>query len=318
MPRTLLTWIGGRLLGAAATVVAASVLIYGCLRLVPGDPVLALTAGRRLTPEQIEAVRQASGLDQGPVRGYLDWMDGALRLDLGLSLHYRTEVSSLLADRVAVSVPLILYSAALAVLLGCALALVSAVRGGAVDRAASLLAATATATPPFVAAVVLLSVFAVGLGWFPATGAGSGFWDRWWHLTLPATAMAVAAFGVLSRVGAAAFSDELGRDHVTVARGRGIGGLALLRDHVVRNALAPLLTVIGVLTATLFVGTAVVETAFGLEGVGSLLVGSVSRRDLPVVQGVSLVAVVVFVAVNTLVDLALPLIDPRVRTGAVR
>ncbi|MEU6747987.1 ABC transporter permease [Spirillospora sp. NPDC046719] len=316
--RALAPWIGRRALGAVLTVLVASVLIYGALRLVPGDPVLAVTSGRRLTPGQIDALRHAYGLDKGFAQGYLAWIGDALHLDLGRSLTYQTSVTSLIGSRLGVSGLLIAYSAVLAIAVGAGVALASAVKGGATDRIAAVAASVTTATPPFVAAIVLLSVFAVGLGWFPSTGTGAGLTDRLWHLTLPATAMAIAAFGVLARVGNAAFADELGREHVQAARSRGVDGAALIRRHVVRNALGPLLTVIGVLVASLFVGTAVIETAFGLDGVGSLLVTSVSRRDLPVVQGVSLLGVLLFVAVNTLVDLALPFIDPRVATGGPR
>ncbi|MDX6741372.1 ABC transporter permease [Actinocorallia sp. A-T 12471] len=308
--------IGGRAAGALLTVLVASVVIYGALRLVPGDPVLTLSAGRRLTPDQIEALRQRLGLDRGFVQGYLSWAGGALRLDLGTSLTYQTDVSALIGARLKVSGLLLAYAATLAVVLGFGAALAAAVKGGAVNRAAGVAAAVTTATPPFVAAIILLSVFAVGLGWFPATGAGSGsLLDRLWHLTLPAVAMALAAFGVLARVGHAALAEAMGREHVETALSRGVGRSAVIRRHVVRNALTPLLTVAGVLVAGLFVGTAVVESAFGLDGVGSLLVASVSRRDFPVVQGVALIAVVLFVAVNTLVDLLVPLIDPRVKAG---
>ncbi|HEX2316729.1 MAG TPA: ABC transporter permease [Thermomonospora sp.] len=315
MTRTLAAWIGRRALGAVLTVLVASLLIYGSLRLVPGDPVLAVTAGRRLTPEQLEALRHEYGLDRGLAQGYLAWAGDVLRLDLGTSLNYQTSVTSLITSRLGVSGLLMLYSATLAIVFGLVVALVSAVRGGLANRLAVVSASVTTATPPFVAAITLLAVFSVGLGWFPSTGAGTGLADRLWHLTLPATAMAIAAYGVLARVGNAAFAEELRREHVEVARGRGVTGAAVIRRHVVRNALAPLLTVIGLLVASLFVGTAVVETAFGLDGVGSLLVSSVSRRDFPVVQGIALIAVVLFVAVNTLVDLALPVIDPRVTAG---
>ncbi|MQY09442.1 ABC transporter permease [Actinomadura macrotermitis] len=315
--RTLAAWIGKRALGAVLTVLAASILIYGALRLVPGDPVLALTAGRRLTPEQIEAVRHRYGLDQGFLQGYLGWIGDALRLDLGTSFNYQTGVTSLITGRLGVSGLLVAYSAVLAIGFGTAVALVSAVKGGLVDRLASVAASVTTATPTFVAAIGLLALFSAGLGWFPATGAGDGFADRLWHLTLPAVAMSIAAFGVLARVGNAAFAEELGREHVEVARSRGAGGAAVIRRHVVRNALGPLLTVAGLLVASLFVGSAVVETAFGLDGVGSLLVSSVSRQDFPVVQGIALIAVLLFVTVNTLVDLALPFIDPRVTVGGL-
>ncbi|MEU6408138.1 ABC transporter permease [Microbispora sp. NPDC046933] len=318
MQRIFAVWIGKRALGAVITVLIASILIYGALRLVPGDPVVALAAGRRLTPDQVEALRHRYGLDQGVVQGYLGWIGGALRLDLGTSLNYQTSVASLIAGRLGVSGLLILYSAVLAILSGSVVALVSAVKGGLVNRVAAVAAAITTATPPFVAVIVLLAVFAVGLGWFPATGVGTGLVDRLWHLTLPAVAMTIAVFGVLARVGNAAFADELRREHVEVARSRGVSGTAVIGRHVVRNALAPMLTVVGVLFASLFVGTAVVETAFGLDGIGSLLVSSVSRRDFPVVQGIALIAVVLFVVVNTLVDLAMPFIDPRVTVGGLR
>lgn len=318
MSLTLVGWLGRRALGAALTVLLASVVIYGALRLVPGDPVLALSTGRRLTPEQIEALRHEHGLDRGFVDAYLAWLGDVLRLDLGTSLNYQTSVTSLITGRLGVSGLLILYSATLAIVFGSLVALVSAVKGGLANRLATIAASVATATPPFVAAIVLLSIFAVSLGWFPATGAGDGPADRLWHLTLPATAMAIAAFGVLARVGHAAFAEELGREHVETARSRGVGGAAILRRHVVRNALPPMLTIVAVLVASLFVGTAVVETAFGLDGIGSLLVSSVSRRDFPVVQGIALLAVALFVVVNTLVDLAMPLVDPRVQAGGLK
>ncbi|WP_106400785.1 ABC transporter permease [Actinocorallia populi] len=316
MARTFATRLGLRALGAAVTILLASLLVYGSLFLMPGDPVLALTGGRRLTPEQIEALRHAYGFDRSFAQGYLDWAGGVLHLDFGTSLTYQSDVGALITSRLDVSAPLIAYAASLALLFGLGLALLSAVKGGRVNRAMAVVASTATATPPFVSAIVLLAVFAVGLGWFPSTGAGDGGpADRLWHLTLPAIAMALVSFGVLSRVGHAAFTEELRREHVEVARSRGVGGAALITRHVVRNALAPLVTVIGVLLVSLFAGTAVVETAFGLDGVGSLLISSVSRRDFPVVQGIALIAVVLFVIVNTLVDLVLPLVDPRAAAG---
>ncbi|GIH81105.1 ABC transporter permease [Planobispora longispora] len=313
--RTFAGWIGKRALGGVLTVLLASILIYGALRLAPGDPVLAMTGGRRLTPDQVEALRHRYGLDQGFMQGYLAWIGDALRLDFGTSMNYQTSVTSLITNRLGVSGVLILYSAVLAIVFGFAVALASAVKGGLVNRVAGIVAAVTTATPTFVSAIGLLALFSVGLGWFPATGAGTGLADRLWHLTLPAVAMAIVAFGVLARVGNAAFAEELRREHVEVARSRGVSTAAVIRRHVVRNALAPILTIIGLLFASLFVGTAVVETAFGLDGVGSLLVSSVSRRDFPVVQGIALIAVLLFVVVNTLVDLAMPFIDPRVTVG---
>ncbi|MER6526297.1 ABC transporter permease [Streptomyces sp. NPDC001508] len=315
MLRDIAPWVGRRVLGAVLTLLVASVLIYSTLRLVPGDPVLALAGGRRLNEAQIAALRHGYGLDQGFAQGYLAWMADAFHFDFGRSLVYQTSVTSLITSRLSVSGLLILYAALLATVFGLGVGLLSAVKGGVVNRAASVLASVTTATPTFLAAIGLLTLFSVNLGWFPATGAGTGLSDRLWHLTLPAVAMAVAVFGVLARLANVAFAEELSREHVEVARSRGIGGGAVIARHVVRNALPPLLTVIGLLVATLFVGTAVVETAFGLDGVGSLLVKAVNRRDFPVVQGIALIAVGLFVVVNTLVDLVTPFVDPRVTSG---
>ncbi|QNG38744.1 ABC transporter permease [Geodermatophilaceae bacterium NBWT11] len=311
-------WVLGRLAGAAVTVVVASVVVYGALQLVPGDPLATLTGGKRLTESQLDVLRETYGLDRGFVPGYLEWVGHVVRFDLGTSSVYQDSVNTLLASRLPVSLALIGYAAVVTVVLGLGVALVSAVAGRRTATLATVLTSGAAATPPFVAVIVLLAVFSVGLGWFPVTGAGSGFLDRLWHLTLPAVAMAVAAFGVLARVGQAAFADQLRREHVEVARSRGVGEGAVLRRHVVRNSLGPVLTVVGLLLASLFVGTAVVETAFGINGIGAFLVSSVSRQDFPVVQAVSLIAVVVFVVISTAVDLLLPVLDPQLRRAVSR
>lgn len=306
-------WLAKRLLGGLLTMVIASVVIFGSLRLVPGDPAAVLAAGRRLSPEQLDALRVRYDLDAPFLSAYGRWVGNLVRGDFGTSTTYQDGVGSLLAGRLGVSAALIAYSALLTVVLGLALALFGAVRGGASARVSTLVTSAAVATPPFVAAVVLLSVFAVQLGWFPVTGAGDGFLDRIWHLTLPALAMALVVFGVLARVAQASFTEQLGREHVEVARSRGVRSAVIVRRHVVRNSLGPVLTLVGLLVASLFVGTAVVETAFSINGVGSFLVTSVTRQDFPVVQAISMIAVALFVVTSIVVDLLMPLVDPGVQ-----
>ncbi|KRC65794.1 hypothetical protein ASE12_14120 [Aeromicrobium sp. Root236] len=310
-------WLAYRIGGAAVTLFVASLVIYGALQLVPGDPVIALSGGRRLTPDQIETLREEFGLNRSFVGGYLHWLGGALHFDFGNSLQYGSSVTSLLSSRLAVSAVLIAYSATLTVVIGLAVALISAARGGVADRIGLYVSSITSAMPPFVSAVVLLSVFSVKLGWFPAVGGGEGAVDRIYHLTLPAVALAIGSFGVLARIGRATFLEELTREHVEVARSRGVKESQILRRHVFRNSLGPLATLIALLLSSLFVGTAVAETAFGLNGIGALLVQSVARRDLPVVQAIALVAVALFVVTSTVVDLLMPLIDPRVKIRKV-
>ena len=313
MSRSIGPWLARRLFGGVLTIGVASLVIYGSLRLVPGDPAAVLAAGRRLSPEQLDALRERYNLDEPFLSGYADWITGVLHGDLGTSSVYQDSVNTLIASRLPVSAFLIVYSAVLTVLLGLAVAIVGAVRGGGVARLTTALTSGAVATPPFVAAVVLLSVFAVQLGWFPVTGAGEGFLDRLWHLTLPALAMALVAFGVLARVAQATFVEQLRREHVEVARSRGVRTAAIFRRHVFRNSLGPVMTLVGLLIASLFVGTAVVETAFGINGIGSFLVSSVNAQDFPVVQAISLIGVTLFVVASTVVDLLLPVVEPGMR-----
>ncbi|MFG2943414.1 ABC transporter permease [Streptomyces sp. NPDC048282] len=306
-----------RKLGAALiTMMISSFVIFGAIRLVPGDPVLALTSGRRLTPDQIEALRRQYGFDRPFLSSYFDWLGGILHGDFSISLAYQSDIGHLILDRLPVTITLMLYSAVLAIVFGFGLGLLAAARGGVADHLSVYVSSAATATPPFLSAVVLLSVLSVRLGWFPALGAGDGFWDRLYHLTLPALALAFAAFGVLARLSRTTFLEQLRREHVEVARSRGVSSMAVLLRHVVRPSLSPVLTATTMLLASLYVGTTVVERAFGINGVGSLLVQSVGSRDMPVVQAIALLGVALFVVTSTAVELVLPLLDPRLRVEA--
>jgi len=162
-------------------------------------------------------------------------------------------------------------------------------------------------------------VFTLTLHWFPAIGAGSGFTDRLWHLTMPAVALALAGTAYVARLTRSATNEELGREHVDTARGRGVPEPLIIRRHVLRNALIPITTVAGLTVAGLIAGSVVVENAFALNGLGSYLVTSVEQKDFPVVQAIALLLVAAFVVVNTIVDALYGLIDPRVRvTGGDR
>jgi peptide/nickel transport system permease protein len=171
------------------------------------------------------------------------------------------------------------------------------------------------ATPGFVTAAVFIAIFAVGLGWFPVFGAGSGIGSRLHHMLLPSLALALGLVGTVARTTRASVRLELERDHVATAEARGLGPGLIFRRHVVRNALGPVSTIVGLALASLLAGTTVIETAFGLNGLGNLLVTSVENNDFAVVQAVTLILVVTFVVVNTAADLLAAAIDPRLRTA---
>ena len=294
------------------TLLLASFLIYSSLYLTPGDPISTLSGGRTLPPEAVQALSDQHHLDDPFFIRYLAWLGDVIRGDLGESLVFNTTVTDLLAARIGTTVMLVAMASVLIFGIGITLGLVAGIRGGLLDKGLLVTTVIGQAIPSFVAAIALIWLFAVRLGWFPAIGSGEGFVDRLHHLTLPAIALTLAYLAYVSRVVRAATREELGREHVETARARGLSPSQIVRRHVVRNAMIPIVTVSGLTIAGLLAATVVVERAFSLDGLGSLLVEAVVRQDVAVVQAVSLILVSAFVVINTLVDLLSKVLDPRV------
>lgn len=301
----------------AMTLLVTSFLVFASLHLAPGDPVSFLVQGRSPSPEAIAAIEARYGLDQPFLVQYVDWLRGVVQGDLGRSFQYRDDVSALIASRLGTTLGLMVISGLMITLVGLAAGIIGALNAGRfLDRAMLVLVTVLAAVPSFVAAIMLISVFAVRLGWFPTFGAGDGgMVDRFYHLLMPALALSLTFMALVGRVTREAMVDELQREHVEVAVSRGMSRASVVRRHVLRNALGPITTISGLLVAGLLVSSAVVESAFGLAGLGSLLVQSVDKGDFPVVQAIVLIVVVAFVLVNLLVDLLQPLIDPRTVAG---
>ncbi|MGJ5828192.1 ABC transporter permease [Streptomyces ossamyceticus] len=306
-----------RLAGAVLTVVVATFAVYAALAAAPGDPALAL-AGRNPTPERIAQLHQELGLDRPLVVRYFDWLSGLPRGDLGQSIVYRnSSVADLLGPRFGTTVFLVVYAAVLILLLG----LLLGVLGGAFRRLNGPMAAltsVALAIPGFVAAPILVSALALGLGWFPAVGAGSGFTDQLWHLTLPALALAIGWCAWLAQITRTSLRAEKASEHVGTATGRGLPPVTVFRRHVLRNAAIPISTVYGLTVAGLLAGAAVVEQAFGIDGLGTLMLRSVSAKDYNVVLAVASLIIIAFVVTTQLVDALHTVLDPRLRTKGGR
>ncbi|MEW5535082.1 ABC transporter permease [Streptomyces virginiae] len=300
----------------AATLLTASFVVFGAMYLAPGSPASFLLAGRSASPEALAAINAQYHLDDPFLVRYFRWLGGVLQGDFGRSITYRTDVSRLLADRLPVTLLLITMALVLVVAVGLLLGRIAAVRGGAADSAVLVTTTFAVGTPSFVAAVLLQGLFAVQLGWFPSSGSGDGLGDMLWHLTLPAVALALYLTGMLARVTRSAMLEALDSEHVTVARSRGVPERQVIRRHVFRNSLGTVLTTGGLIVSTLLVCTILVETAFGIGGIGQLLELSTTTKDFPTVQAVSLIIVALFMVVNLVVDLLLPLVDPRVTLGS--
>jgi peptide/nickel transport system permease protein len=296
--------------------VVSSFVVFVSLDLAPGDPLSVLTGGRTLAPAALKALRHQYHLDDPFFTRYWHYVTGALHGDLGTSIAFREPVSTLIGQRIGVTAELVLYASILIVLFGVGLGILAGLRRGVADNVVIAISTIFAAIPSFVAAIVLLALFAVKLGWFPAFGNGSGFGDSIKHLTLPAIALAASAFAVVVRVTRVAVRAEMGLEHVQTATSRGIPRRLVIRRHVLRNAAIPITTVVGITITSLFALSAVVEQAFNLNGVGAALVQAALSKDFAVVQGISLLLVAAFVIANTAVDLLYAVLDPRVAMGS--
>lgn len=302
-----------RLVSLVVTLLVASIAIYGALFLAPGNPA-TLLAGGHATPALLRAIDRREHLNEPFLSRYWHWLIGLLHGNLGQSFLYREPVTTLLAGRVENTVFLVLYAAILIILGGVVLGLVAALfrRTGAVI---TVLTSVGLATPSFVAAIFLITFFAVDLKWFPVFGAGSGFVGQLWHLTLPAIALAISWLAYTAQLTKTAVGEELAREHVATARSRGIAERHVVTRHVLRNAMIPITTVSGLTVAGLIAGDVVVEQAFGINGLGSFLVQSALQKDFASVQAVALLLVAAFVLINSAVDLWSLALDPRLRSS---
>ncbi len=305
-----------RLVSLGLSLVVASLVIFVVLNIVPGDPA-AYMLGMNASPDTVAALRIELGLDAGPATRYLDWIAGMARGDFGTSYTYRAPVAKMIADRVGVSLPLALYALALSTLVAFPAGILAAARRGrATDAAVMGATQLGVAVPNFWFAMLLSLVFAVNLKWFSAGGFpgwGGGVLPALKALTLPAIALALPQASILTRVMRSALIDTLGEDFIRTARAKGLSpGQALLR-HALRNAMIPVLTIIGLQFSFLLAGAIIIEQVFFLPGLGRLVFQAISQRDLIVVQSVVMLLVCAVILVTFVVDLAYALVDPRLR-----
>jgi peptide/nickel transport system permease protein len=255
MPRLLVA----KLAGLLVTLVASSFLIFSSLSLVPGDPVATLSGGRTLPPEAVQALRHQYHLTDPFLTRYLAWLGDLVHGDPGRSFAFNTGVADLIAARATTTALLVIMASALIVGVGVTLGLAAGIRGGLLDKGVLLATVIGQGVPSFVAAIALIWLFAVQLGWFPAIGSGSGLAGRVQHLVLPALALALAQLAYVARITGAAIREQMGSEHVETAGARGLAPSQIARRHVVRNAVIPIVTVSGLTVVGLLTTTVVVE-----------------------------------------------------------
>jgi peptide/nickel transport system permease protein len=308
-----MTFVFRRLLLLVPTALGVTIITFFMIHLIPGDPARTIL-GIHATPRAIAILHREWGLDRPLADQYWLYMDRLVHGNLGTSLYYNTGVSGLVTSRLPATLWLIIYAAVLGVIISVPLAMLAASRKDAVrDHVVRVVPLLGLGMPAFWLALILQSELAVRYQLFPVTGYGSGFFGHLHSMFLPSLVVAVALCPVIIRSLRASMLNVLGADYVTTARAKGVPGHRLFVRHVLRNAVIPAVTVLGINIGFLIGGTVIVEQVFAIPGVGQLMINSIFERDFPVVQAVALVFGIMVVLVNLLTDVAYAALDPRVR-----
>ncbi|MET3287471.1 UNVERIFIED_CONTAM: peptide/nickel transport system permease protein [Brevibacillus sp. OAP136] len=299
----------GRLFSSVLVIIGALVLVFFILYLLPGDPVLTMMAGTPASPEAVANLRHQLGLDQPVTVQFGNYFWNMLRGDFGHSLFNDEPVLPAILEQFPATAALTLASSAIALFVGVVLGVLSAIhRGGAIDVVARIISLFGISMPTFWSGILLILVFSVYFNWFPAMGS-----DGFKTLVLPATALGMVGAGFIVRMVRNSMLEVINEQFIVTLRAKGISKRAVMYQHVLRNALIPAITMIGVQIGELMAGAVVIETVFSRQGIGRLIAGAITSKDLPVVQGVVFFSAIVYVLVNLLVDLSYSVIDPRVR-----
>lgn len=297
-----------RLLGAIPTVLAVATLVFALVHLIPGDPV-EMMLGEGAQPADVEALRARLGLDRPLAAQYGHFLAGLARLDLGDSLHFDRPVSKLLAESFPATAELALAAMAAALALALPLGVAAAYRKGTwIDRAARFFSLAGVSMPNFWLGPLAILLFSIHLDLFPVSGRSG-----WRSLVLPAVTLGLALAALLTRMIRSALAEELGKPYLVTARAKGLSEWRVVGLHALRNALVPVVTVIGLQVGTLMGGAILTESVFSWPGIGKWLVESIGRRDYPALQGGVLVIAALVMATNLVVDLMYGLLNPRIR-----
>lgn len=310
------SYVARRIGAAALTMVAASVVIFAFIHLIPGDPLYVLL-GDGATPEQADALREKLGLDRPIYEQYLTWLGNVLQGDLGTSLFFQEPVLSVIADGAETSILLASITLIWVTLIGVPIGMIAATRQGTfVDQSASGIAMFFASVPTFWVGLYLILIFAAWLGWLPSSGFPSIFDEgglaNLRYLLLPSLALAAPNAALILRLTRSSMLDVSRQDYIRTARAKGIRPWRVTVRHIFRNALLAVVSAFGFTFAALISEAVVTETVFALPGIGRLVVQSILRRDYPVIQGVILITVMLYLVINLAVDLTNRALDPRV------
>ena len=298
-----------RLFSSIVVIWAVSTAVFGMMRLLPGDPVLVMLQTSGGSPERIAELREQLGLNEPVLVQYQKFLSGLIRADLGNAIFTGRPVLATIFEQLPATIELAVASLVIGVVLGVLLGVISALKeGGWIDTFSMIFAATGVAMPSFWLGLMMIFLFSLKLGWLPATGQGG--LER---LIMPATVLGLTVAASVARLTRSSVIDVLNQEYITTARAKGLQEKMVVWKHAFRNALIPVVTVIGLQFGWLLSGTVITETIFSRQGIGRLAVQAVLWKDFPLVQGTVLVSVVFYMVANLMVDILYAFLDPRIR-----
>jgi peptide/nickel transport system permease protein len=307
----MLTWIARRILAVVPVLFGVTLAVFSMLFVVPGDPVKMMLAEFVTNPDQVAQMRAQLHLDEPILKQYGRFVANAVRGDLGTSIRSRRPVTAEIGENVWKTAELAVAAMMVAVAIGVPLGLLAALsRHSWLDVASMVTALLGVSMQSFWLGLLLVFVFSLHLGWFPATGGGSPL-----HLVLPSVTLGSVAAAIIARLTRSSMLEVLGQDYVRTARAKGLGGFSVVVRHALKNALIPIITIFGLQFGNLLAGAVIVETVFSRPGLGRLIVGGILAKDFPLVQGTVLFVATVYVMINVMVDVAYAYADPRIRFG---
>ncbi|MCC2626529.1 MAG: binding-protein-dependent transport system inner rane component [Thermomicrobiales bacterium] len=308
----MIVYITNRVLQGLVVLAGVSFIVFALMHLTPGNPAEVMLSEFGASAEDLRRLRDQLGIDQHWTLQYRDFLAGAVRGDLGRSLFTRRPVAEQIISALPSTLALTSSAIGIALVVGMPLGIVSALRHRTwIDSVSMVMSLLGVAMPVFWIAILLILIFSINLGWFPATGGvGAG------SMVLPAVALGLGAAGLIARLVRSSMLEVLRAEYIVTARSKGLREAPVIVRHALRNALIPLVTIVGLQIGNLLSGAVVVETVFARQGIGSMLIKGIVQKDFPLVQGLILFIAVVYIGINIAIDILYGVIDPRVRTGA--
>jgi peptide/nickel transport system permease protein len=308
----VIVYITNRVLQGLVVLAGVSFIVFALMHLTPGNPAEVMLSEFGASAEDLRRLRDQLGIDQHWTLQYRDFLAGAVRGDLGRSLFTRRPVAEQIISALPSTLALTSSAIGIALVVGMPLGIVSALRHRTwIDSVSMVMSLLGVAMPVFWIAILLILIFSINLGWFPATGGvGAG------SMVLPAIALGLGAAGLIARLVRSSMLEMLRAEYIVTARSKGLREAPVIVRHALRNALIPLVTIVGLQIGNLLSGAVVVETVFARQGIGSMLIKGIVQKDFPLVQGLILFIAVVYIGINIAIDILYGVIDPRVRTGA--